>query len=161
MLSLDDKRWSDLRGAYRTPYDPRPEIRSLREESCRDEAWKTLWNELHHQGDVDIASYAAVPHLAAFYAESGKPDWNAYALVGCIEVERTRNNPEVPDWLQPDYDAALSALAEHASREVLSVSDPLIVRSALGLIALSRGLRLQGELLLFYGEDELAELIPG
>ncbi len=161
MLTLDDERWSNLRGGYRIPYDPRPQLRSLREESSREEAWETLWNELHHQGDVDTASYAAVPHLVAFYTESGQPDWNAYALVGCIEVERTRGNPEVPDWLEPDYNAALSALAEQASQEVLSVSDLLIVRSALGLIALSRGLRLQGELLLFYDEDELADLIPG
>ena len=161
MLSLDDERWSNLRGGYRTPYDPRPEFESLRVDGRRPEAWKTLWNELHHQGDVDTASYAAVPHLVALYLEAGEPDWNTYALVGCIEVERVRANPGVPDWLLPGYNAGLSALAEQASREVLATSDPLIVRSALGLIALTRGLRLQGELLLFYGEDELAEMIPG
>jgi hypothetical protein len=160
MLSLDDERWSNLKGGYRKPYDPRPEFESLRDASRRGKSWKTLWDELHHQGDVDTASYAAVPHLVAIYIQSGVPDWNAYGLVGCIELERERNNPEIPEWLKPDYDNALSLLAETAAREVLASSDPLIVRSALGLIALTRGLRLQGELLLFYGEDELAEMIP-
>ena len=60
MLSLDDPRWRTLRGGYRVPYDPTPALRRLAAEWVNEPAWEELWNELHHQGDLDEASYAAL-----------------------------------------------------------------------------------------------------
>lgn len=63
MLSFADKRWSDLKGGYRMKFDPRPFLSSIETDEDTDAAWHELWEELHHQGDVGDASYAAVPHL--------------------------------------------------------------------------------------------------
>ncbi len=63
MLSLDDPRWSTLEGGYKVIYDPRPALELLRAGGRTEEAWSELWNELHHQGDIGSASYAAVPHI--------------------------------------------------------------------------------------------------
>lgn len=68
------------------------------------DVWEELWNELHHQGDIGIASYAAVPHIVRISAEVSNRDWNFYGLLATIEVEPHRKgNPAVPDWLIQDY----------------------------------------------------------
>ena len=158
MLEIDDPRWAELIGGYRVPYDPRPALASL--ESGDSEAWKLLWDELHHQGDVDTASYAAVPHIVRIYQARCAPDWNAYALVGSIELARGRDNPDVPFWLEPGYSQALRSLARTGSRELWESDERELVQCVLALIALVRGHRLAGQLLLAYNEDELAEIVP-
>ena len=52
MLNVDDIRWTKLSGGYRVPYDPRAALRKLASGTEVSEAWKELWQELHHQGDV-------------------------------------------------------------------------------------------------------------
>jgi len=58
-----ERDWGELNDGYGAPYDPRPAIAKLRAEPLDQAAWGELWNELHHQGDVGAASYAAVPLL--------------------------------------------------------------------------------------------------
>jgi hypothetical protein len=74
MLSLDDKRWQNLEGGYRTQFDPRPSLSKLDTSNDTTAAWRDLWEGLHHQGDVGEASYAAVPHLARIYRKGGVID---------------------------------------------------------------------------------------
>jgi hypothetical protein len=63
MLLLTDTIWRELQGGYRIPYDAsKTLVRMERGESV----WEELWNELHHQGDVGVASYAAIPRSFAF-----------------------------------------------------------------------------------------------
>ena len=157
MLALDDPRWGELIGGYRVPYDPRPAIASL--ESGDSDAWQLLWDELHHQGDVDTASYAAVPHIVRIYQARRAPDWNAYALVGTIELARGGSNPGVPSWLEPAYSEAVCSLAKTGSLELWDSDERELVQCALALIALVRGHRLAGQLLLAYTEHELAEMV--
>src|SRR5579863_1227359 len=96
MLSLDDKRWQNLEGGYRTQFDPRPSLSRLDTDDDTNAAWHDLWEGLHHQGDVGEASYAAVPHLVRIYRKRGVVDWNTYAIVAVIELARDeRNNPEI------------------------------------------------------------------
>lgn len=63
MLDLDDDRWKTLTAGYRIPVDLRPLLARL--ESGRDRAavWHDLWDTLHHQGDVGVGSFVAVPHI--------------------------------------------------------------------------------------------------
>jgi hypothetical protein len=61
MLGLDDGKWKTLLGGYRKPYNPVPILQKLKEQGNVEACWEELWNELHHQGDVDLASYASVP----------------------------------------------------------------------------------------------------
>lgn len=114
----------------------------------------------HHQGDVDTASYAAVPHLVRIYQARREPDWNDYGLVGTIELARGGRNPELPSWLDPAYSSALRSLAETGSRELWQSEERELAQCALALIALVRGHRRAGQLLLAYTEDELAEVLP-
>ena len=79
------------------PLDPRPLVQKLESEHYNQEAWNELWDELHHQGDVGDASYAAVPLIVDSHRKRGTPDWNPYAIVSVIDLARTRSdNPEVP-----------------------------------------------------------------
>src|SRR4051812_25566368 len=105
MLPLDDPRWSQLKGGYRVPYDPRPALARLLDDD--DGVWDEFWQELHHQGDVGEASYATVPHLVAIHRERDVPDWQMYAIIGTIEQCRTAGrNPPLPEWLEASYWAA-------------------------------------------------------
>jgi hypothetical protein len=54
MLPLGDPRWNELPGGYGTPFDPSDLLRRL---EGGKKAWDELWQELHHQGDVGVASY--------------------------------------------------------------------------------------------------------
>jgi hypothetical protein len=161
MLSLDDPRWNELRGGYRLPFDPRPWIKQLASGHNVESAWSALWEDLHHQGDVGEASYAAVPHIVRVYRERSSFDWNAYAIVGIIELARGKeNNPELPEWLESDYFRAIRELSDLGLDQLSSVTDLDNVRAVLGVIAIARGARVHGKLLLNYSDDELLELAP-
>ena len=54
MLSLDDPKWKEFEGGYRTQYDASIALRSLEQASTSKEIesiFAELWEELHHQGD--------------------------------------------------------------------------------------------------------------
>lgn len=118
MISFDDPRWDDLEGGYRIEYDPRPALLTLEDSPDDPDAWAELWEELHHQGDVGEASYAAVPYLAAL--------------------------------------AELGTLAVVDAREA---SNPPVKRAALGMFALTSGLRGWGRILGDYSDDEVLEAL--
>lgn len=73
-------------GGYRTVFNPRHLLHNLESNVQVKEAWHELWGELHHQGDVGDASYAAVPQLVRIHGERKLDDWNTYALVAVIEL---------------------------------------------------------------------------
>ena len=160
MLKYDDPRWKTLRGGYRLSYDPTKSLRSLEQRGDSAEVWEELWNGLHHQGDVDEASYAAVPALVDIQRRTGSLGWNFFALVGTIEVERHRkNNPPVPEWLSDAYRTAWHELLPLALEQLNRRPDPLTLQSALAVAALSKGWLKMGALLLHLDKSELDELI--
>jgi hypothetical protein len=159
MLSLDDPRWSELKGGYKLPFDPRPLLRRLESEVDLEPVWSELWNELHHQGDVGEASYAAVPHIVRIYCQHGQLNRNAYGIVAIVELARTENaNPEIPNWLKEDYFASIDALAKKGISELSKTQDPELCREMLGVIALSRGLRNHAEMLAKYSDEEMGQM---
>jgi hypothetical protein len=156
---MTEPNWSEMLGGYRLPYDPRPTIAKLRENPLDPAAWAELWSELHHQGDVGEASYAAVP-LLVDACSAGPRDWNLFALLATIEVERhRRRNPPLPDALANDYAAALATARDLALADLALTQDPLTVRSALGLVALADGALELGALLSHLDSDEVTELL--
>jgi hypothetical protein len=165
MLASDDPRWSTLKGGYKMPLDPRPLVKPLEEEADTQEAWEALWDELHHQGDVGDASYAAVPLIVEAHRKRGASDLNPYAIVAIIDLARTRDaNPKVPAWLSDEYFRAIDELAKIGTLELSTATDADAVRAILSVIALSKGLRLQAKFLIMYTEDELREIevrLPG
>lgn len=155
MLPLDDPRWGDLRGGYRVPYDASRPL--LRMENGED-VWDELWQELHHQGDVDEASYASVPHLVRLAGVARARDWNFYGLVSTIEVERHREgNPAVPAWLADSYGDAWLKVLDLALNDLRRVEDASTVKSILGAVALARGHLKLGAWIDFADESEIAE----
>jgi hypothetical protein len=160
-MDFDDVRWNGLEGGYRTPYDPRNALRLLEERIDTPAAWDELWNELHHQGDVGEASYAAVPHLVRIYSASGSPHWNTYSMVATIDLARRNQerNPSLPPYLTAEYDAALRQLAELGLRELPSTTDKYLVRSILAILAIWKQQFVLADLAADFDDEELTEIL--
>ena len=159
MLSLDDKRWADLKAGYRVPVDLRPLLRQLESEPDPRETWHQLWEELYHQGDVDEGSFVAVPHLVRIHRERKVVDWNTYAIAATVELARgTNGNPDVPMWARDSYEEALQELGRAGLEELPRARDPEAVQSILALLAIVHGARTCGRILVEFSEGELIEL---
>lgn len=155
MLSLEDKKWQELHGAYRVPYDVSAALRSMQDGI---DVWNELWDELYNQGDVDVASYAAVPQLVRIASYGTGRDWNFYGLLATIEIARHRKgNPAVPAWLKADYDGAWAKVSALALADIDSKIDSLNTSAILGVLALAKGELKLGAMLSGLDESELDE----
>ncbi len=142
MLPLDDTRWSSYLGGYRVPYDASVGLRSLLAGEPPNPIWEEFWNELHHQGDVHQASYAAVPWLIEFIRRSLKLDWNPVGLVATIELQRDQlRNPTVAPELADNYFMAIRSLPEVLGTHPDRDWGEYVVGPAVTCIALARGQR--------------------
>ena len=160
MLLFDDTRWITLKGGYHIPYDPRPALLRLEDEESVAVAWEELWNELHHQGDIDSASYAAVPHLVRIYSTKSKIDWNFYAMVSIIEVERhKKKNPSLPDWLAEDYFRAWDELVKLALRDFPRAQDDINVKFIFTILAIAKKKLKLGALISTLDNDAISDIL--
>jgi hypothetical protein len=120
--------------------------------------WDELWQQLHHQGDVGEASYASVPHLVRICGSIRNRDWNVYALVSTIEVERHRkSNPPLPGWLGPDYEESLRKLLALGLSDLAHVADAATIQAILGAIALAKGALKLGAWITFADQSDIEE----
>lgn len=160
MVQRDDEQWSGLTGGYKVPYDPRPTLAVLSVRYDDDAAWDELWNELHHQGDVGLASYAAVSELIRISAGHRPAHWGLYGLAATIEEARLvfPRNPAIPGWLERDYAEAWQRLFEFALRDLATETEPKIVTCALAVVALHRK-QLSLARLALCAEDERLEML--
>ncbi|MFD2056307.1 hypothetical protein ACFSQT_34635 [Mesorhizobium calcicola] len=160
MLKFDDARWSGLKGGYKVVYDPRPALRALALRYDDKAVWDELWNELHHQGDVGDASYAAIPEIISISTEHVPANWGAYGLAATIEEARLfdNRNPPIPDWIEPHYKAAWQTLFKLALRDLETQTDQTSVTCALAVVALHRGM-LGLARMVMCTEDERAEML--
>jgi hypothetical protein len=153
MLLLTDTIWRELQGGHRVPYDVSKVLVRM---ECGESVWEELWNELHHQGDVGVASYAAIPQIVRISAARRDRDWNLYALASTIEIGRHRkNNPPLPEWLADSYNTAWEGIVKLALCDLAGKPDELTLRSALAVVALGRGDLKLGALL---NHSETAEI---
>jgi len=157
MLSLDDAIWKELQGGYKIPYDVSIALRSMRDGI---DVWNELWNELHHQGDVGVASYAAVPQIVSIAAAAATRDWNFYGLLATIEVDRHRkSNPALPAWLKADYASAWVQASALALTDLRLEADSTSVQAILSVVALAKGELKLGAMLSNLDASELEELL--
>jgi hypothetical protein len=155
MLCLEDEKWKELHGGYRIPYDASVALRSMQDGM---DVWDELWNELHHQGDVGVASYAAVPQLVRIAGGAAHRDWNFYGLLATIEVERHRKgNPTIPPWLKADYDSALATASALALADMGLKTDSATTHAILSVLALAKGELKLGAMLSGLDASELDE----
>ncbi len=157
-MRFDDPRWDGLAGGYGDPYDPRPALRRLAAQPAEKSAWDELWEQLHHQGDLGVASYCAVPALADLSRRWGSTGWHPFALAATIEVERhLERNPDVPKWLDDEYQSAWVILVDSGLDCLRTARDPLTLKAALTVVALGRGLTQLGALFHWHNESTLSE----
>lgn len=157
MLSLQDPRWQQLQGGYRVPYDVSVPLRRM---EAGANVWDELWQELHHQGDLGEASYAAVPHIVRIGAARPGRDWNIYALAATVEIERhRRSNPAIPTWAESDYHQAWRELVRLALADLATGCDSLTLRAALSVVALGGGELKLGALINYVDTDEISEYV--
>ena len=156
-MDVDDQRWAGLRGGYGEPYDARSAIQRLAANDTS--AWDELWQELHHQGDVGEASYAALPLIVRAHERRGAADRNTYALSATIEEARHNGkNPPVPAWLLQSYEAGWAALEKLALRELPSASSEELIDSILAALAVAKKRLTLGRMALLT-EDERKEML--
>ena len=157
MLPLNDPRWKELDGGYRIPFDASVPLKAM---EAGADVWSELWDELHHQGDLGLASYAAVPHLVRIAAAASFRNWNLYALVSTIEIERHRkSNPAIPTYLKDSYFSAWSKLLELAVTDLKSNADEITLRSILAAIALAKGDLKLGALIAYFDTSEIEQML--
>ncbi|HEY4324097.1 MAG TPA: hypothetical protein VGN20_08925 [Mucilaginibacter sp.] len=139
-LTLDDPKWKELEGGYKhTLYDASIALKQLEQAATLQSAdiiYKELRDELHHQGDVGIASYYAVPHLVRIAKEKQMVDYNVLGLVSLIEILRHKNNPELPTKLKSAYHEAIMGLAELAQIAMKKEWNPSLASATLSALAL-------------------------
>jgi len=139
MITLDDNLWKELKGGYKIAYDVSVPLRQLEQTSDKkeiDKIYNELWNELHHQGDVELASYLAVPQLIRIAKQKNLFDWNILAICATIEQQRhLGNNPALPTQYEEYYQNGLTELKQFIAENITSVNDEITLRSALSALA--------------------------
>ena len=111
-----------------------------------------MWQELHHQGDVGPASYAAVSHLLEFARRSPRLDWNVFGLIAVIELERP-SNPSVPEFLTAGYFRAIKEVSAVVGTHPQQEWDEILTQHIVCCIALARGQRVLARVYLEMGLD--------
>ncbi|WAX96511.1 hypothetical protein N7E70_006500 [Aminobacter sp. NyZ550] len=159
-LKLSDERWSRLAGGYKVAYDARQAFAALSRNYRDSAAWEEILNELHHQGDVGEASYAAIPALVGISSQRRHAHWALYGLAATVEEARLvfPRNPPIPEWLERDYADAWQRLFEFALRDLGTESEPSVVTCALAVVALHRKQLSLGRLALC-DDDERTEML--
>ena len=147
--------WDSLQNGYRQLYDPRPALARV----AAGGDWDELWQELHHQGDVDTASYAALPLMADLAEASHGTDWNLYALAATIEAARVSDrNPQLPGWAGATYANAWRRLFNVGLVALAVSEDELLTTSILAVVALQKKLPLLARFTML-SEQERAEAL--
>jgi len=156
MIDLNDKIWVTLEGGYRMKYDTSLPLKNLQGcDSPSKEIWDTLWEELYHQGDVGIASYAAIPHLIRIYKEKGWFDDNLCMFAATIESSRLEDkNPKIPQWLEHDYKQSLLDIVKYFIEELTKKWGHSSLIGVLMLISLLQGNHDLAELLNLIDEGQ-------
>ena len=163
MIQLNDPKWKELEGGYRAPYDASIALRRLESADSSeevDDVLAELWDELHHQGDVGLASYFAVPHLVRIAREKGIVNSSLLGLITVIEVQRHKENPQIPKEHQEDYLNSLKAIPELIENSNNKDWDLAFTAAALSALAASKGqLKVAQAVLNFDDEDVLDEFL--
>ena len=147
LIALDDPRWAELQHAYGAADDIPELLANLSipkgersEDDPIDDTWHELWGSLCHQDDVYSASFAAVPHIVD--ALRLRPELLSVHFVGLpitIEMERREAGIPLPEYVEPEYSAALQKLAWFAASVVSEKHDNSMSSCLLTVLALEHG----------------------
>ena len=143
MIALNDSRWKEFEGGYRIPYDASIALKRLEQVTTKEEinsVFSELWDELHHQGDVGLASYFSVPHLIRIAKEKKLYDWNVFGLVAIIEIERHSDNPKLPKEFEQAYLKSIQQKLPDLIKQMVNDKwDAALTSAVLSALAVSKG----------------------
>ena len=162
-MTLDDKLWEKLRGGYKRPYDASVPLRQLEEATDEEEIsriYEELWSELHHQGDVGLASYLALPQLARIGKAKGLFDADLLGLCCVIEQQRhLGNNPPLPKEYAEYYQRGLEELKQYVISKIGTEQDEGTLRMALSALATCAGHIKLGKSIMELDNDVMDEFL--
>ncbi len=164
VLDESDPRWGTLRGGYKVPYNPLPALKRLQDFPADQNAWKELWENLHHQGDVGEVSYLAAVVLLGLQTQGAGFDWNCYGLVSTIEMQRTAgNNPSLPVWLEDAYKQAWANILPTCLNDIRDrkYEETFALQAVFSVIALAQGFATLGRFLATVDDGELEAYFTG
>jgi hypothetical protein len=162
-MDLDNKIWATLNGGYKIPYNASRPLKKLRDTTRQEDlevVFTELWDNLHHQGDVGVASYLAVPQLVSICINKKSLDWNFIGL--CLSIENCRlegHNPELPMEYQDDYFQSLNEFERYLLLNFKSITDQTALRLTLALLATVNGQPGLGRAIEILDEGSLPEFL--
>lgn len=163
MITLSNSIWKELEGGYKIPYDVSVPLTQLEWATSSTEVEKIfseLWNELHHQGDVGVASYMAIPQLVRISRDKGLFNWNVLTLCSTIEQQRhLGENPSLPTEYTEYYNNGLMELKEFILDNFRSIQDELTLRAALSALAVCNGEMKLSKAIIELSDDTLDEFL--
>ena len=142
-MDLENSIWPTLAGGYKIPYNASRPLRKLKDATQKEEfdnIFSELWDNLHHQGDVGLASYLSVPQLVSICMEKKSLDWNFIGL--CVLIENCRiekHNPELPGEYQDLYFDSLTQFERYLLLNFKNITDRTSLRLTLALFATLNG----------------------
>jgi hypothetical protein len=162
-MDLDNRIWATLNGGYKIPYNASRPLKKLRDATRQEDLediFTELWDNLHHQGDVGIASYVAVPQLVSICISKKSLDWNFIGLCSLIENCRLNgHNPELPNEYQDDYFQSLNEFERYLLLNFKGITDQTALRLTLALLATVNGQPGLGRAIEILDEDLLPEFL--
>ena len=164
MISLDDSKWKELEGGYRIQYDASVPLKRLEQATTDEEieaVFTELWDELHHQGDVGLASYYSVPHIIRIAKDKKLYNWNVFGLVATIEIARHTNNPKLPLEFELAYLHVIQKeLPELITKVISSKWNTTMAAAVLSALAVSKGhIEMADAILKMEDEDLVKEFL--
>jgi hypothetical protein len=162
-LDLDNKIWTTLNGGYKIPYDASIQLKQLRKVDTKDlmiPIFEELWEELHHQGDVELASYYSVPQLISICIDKKSLDYNFIGLCVTIEICRlSETNPIIPKELEQEYFDSLKEFQLYLISNFDNITDDTSLRLTLAFFAITKGQHDLGKAIDNLDEDVLKEFL--
>ena len=162
-IDLEDKIWPGLEGGYKIPYNASLPLKKLRDSTLPKEQeiiFTELWDNLHHQGDVGLASYLSIPHLVSICISKDSLDWNYIGL--CVLIENCRlneNNSELPENYQEDYFESLTQFEKYLLLNFKNITSKAALRLTLALFATLNGQPALGRAIELLDEDLVSEFL--
>jgi len=139
-MEINKVDWENLEGGYKIPYNafiPLEKLRLANSKEATSLAFEELWTNLHHQGDVGLVSYYAIPFLVSICIDKQSLDWNYIALCVTIEHCRTKeSNPELSLELKEDYFSSLNKLGSYLLNNFNLITEKTALQSTLALLSI-------------------------
>jgi len=162
-MGLENNIWTNFDGGYKIPFDASIPLRQLwltDDKKLIERIFADLWDNLHHQGDVGLASYFSVPQLVDICIDKKSLDWNFIGL--CVLIENCRlsnDNPSLPKELEHDYFNSLKRFEQYLLTNFKSIKNKTTFRLTLSLFAILNGQRDLGKAIQQLDEDIIDEFL--